>query len=330
MRIIILILSFCLILSGRNLIGQNLVPNPSFEKLKKCPTSEDLNNTYDWFEQCYPSSMAFVLAKCNANTPLSLYTTPKSWFGFQYPHTGDNYIYIATYSHLLTRHYPQVKLKKSLDKKKYYIRLHISLSDYSSFAISNIGVHFSMDTIKGKSWELVELNPTYENPPDNILRDSVNWMVINGTYDAAGGEQFMTIGNFRSNENTNVDTLVDYAGYAGYFIDDIAVWEEGAISYPAEAGNNRAVCTIDGDSVALGTSNYDDYFYEWTPSEGLNSTTTGRPMAKPTTTTMYYLKQKDFKFDETIDSVLVLISDRCDTIVSIENGELIIDNDVYA
>jgi len=50
-----------------------------------------------------------------------------------------------------------------------------------------------MDTIKGKYWELVELDPSYENPPDNILRDSVNWMVINGTYEAQGGEQFETV-----------------------------------------------------------------------------------------------------------------------------------------
>ena len=65
----------------------------------------------------------------------------------------------------------------------------------------------------------------------------------------------------------------------------------------------------------------------WLPAEGLSDTSLARPYVKPTTTTKYYLHVKDFKFDETIDSITVTVSDRCDTIVSIENGELIIDNE---
>ena len=116
MRIIILTLSFCLILSGRS-FAQNLVPNPSFEKVKKYPTNVDLHDVYDWFEQCYPVSVVFLLGNCNDN---NLYVTPKNIKGFQYPHTGDNYIYLATYSNNGTRFYPEVKLKKDLDKKILY------------------------------------------------------------------------------------------------------------------------------------------------------------------------------------------------------------------
>jgi len=113
MRIIILILSFCLIFSGRNL-AQNLVPNPSFEECSQCPEGTILEYVNNWFDVCYPSYWVRVLAKCNSN---NIYVTPKNWFGFQYPNTGENYIYIATYDYLLNRFYPQVKLKKNLDKK---------------------------------------------------------------------------------------------------------------------------------------------------------------------------------------------------------------------
>ena len=95
-------------------LGQNLVPNPSFENVIDCKTNPLTNNLYDWFEQCYPASVTWMLAKCNIN---NLYVTPKNWFGFQYPHTGDNYILIATYDNDATRFYPEVKLKKSLYKK---------------------------------------------------------------------------------------------------------------------------------------------------------------------------------------------------------------------
>jgi len=95
-------------------LGQNLVPNPSFEKVIDCKTDPLVYNLYDWFEQCYPASVTWMLAKCNIN---NLYVTPKNIKGFQYPHTGDNYIYLATYSNNGTRFYPEVKLKKNLDKK---------------------------------------------------------------------------------------------------------------------------------------------------------------------------------------------------------------------
>ncbi|OFY24910.1 MAG: hypothetical protein A2X02_10050 [Bacteroidetes bacterium GWF2_29_10] len=63
----------------------------------------------------------------------------------------------------------------------------------------------------------------------------------------------------------------------------------------------------------------------WLPAEGLSDTSLARPYVKPTTTTKYYLHVKDFKFDETIDSITVTVTDHCDTL-SIENSSLSIIN----
>jgi len=101
-------------------LGQNLVPNPSFENVKECPTGVRLENIHNWFETCYPYSWVFLFSKCNVNSPYSYYAIPKNVFGFQYPNTGENYIYIATYDNDVTRFYPEVKLKKSLYKKILY------------------------------------------------------------------------------------------------------------------------------------------------------------------------------------------------------------------
>ena len=308
-------------------MGQNLVPNGSFEMSTTCESNAVSNIKYlpPWFEPVYPGGVCHFLQTCSKN---SLYSVPDNIFGWQYARTGNNYIGYGVYSPQMSlKKYAEIKLKETLvANKEYSVKWYISLEDYCGYAISSLGIYFSNDTVKSLNANaLINVQPQIENSKDSIIYDTTNWVAIEGKYIATGGEQFITIGCFTPDSLLNImDLKGDIESYAGYYIDDVAVWECDAPIYTAEAGNDTVICI--GDSIMLGSHNLDEYIYMWLPAEGLSDTSLARPYVKPTTTTKYYLHVKDFKFDETIDSITVTVSDRCDTLL-IGNGELRIDNE---
>jgi hypothetical protein len=93
--------------------------------------------------------------------------------------------------------------------------------------------------------------------------------------------------------------------FSYYYIDDVSVYPADAPVYVANAGSNVSICP--GDSVQLGTTPHPQYLYSWNPSKGLRDSTIANPFVKPSVTTTYYLKQKDFKFTETTSSVTVSV-----------------------
>ena len=67
-----------------------------------------------------------------------------------------------------------------------------------------------------------------------------------------------------------------------------------------------------GDSIQIGTTEYEDYMYWWSPNEEIALDTfgyvnPGMPWVKPTVTTTYTLTQKDFAFEETTDEVTITV-----------------------
>jgi hypothetical protein len=91
-----------------------------------------------------------------------------------------------------------------------------------------------------------------------------------------------------------------------YYIDDVSVYPCNTPVYAANAGASIAICK--GDSAQIGSAPHAQYLYSWQPATGLSNDSIANPYAKPTVTTTYYLHQKDFKFDETIDSVTVTVN----------------------
>jgi len=58
------------------------------------------------------------------------------------------------------------------------------------------------------------------------ITDTLNWILISGSYTALGGEKYITIGNFNSDSNTST-AVVNPTGSGGteayYYIDDVYV-----------------------------------------------------------------------------------------------------------
>jgi len=215
--------------------GQNLVPNPSFEIYTQCPG--DFGFIYKappWFQPCTfvsndisASSSSDLFDTCGTGTPTV--GIPTNDLGYQPARTGHGYAGI--YLHYDTtnwREYIEVPLLSTLiQNKRYCIEFYVSLAETSQEAVSNIGVYFSVDSLLDtRFWHpaITSVLPQFENPITNMLTDKTNWMQIAGYFIAAGGEKYMTIGNFHSPANTNFQNVAGgNQAFAYYYIDDISL-----------------------------------------------------------------------------------------------------------
>lgn len=290
-------------------IPQNLVPNPSFEEYTDCPYdgsgSGQLYFAIPWYSPSQGSPDYFN--SCDVTNVLSV---PDNVLGYEYARTGKGYAgFFSFYIWGLSREYIQVELLQPLIYNiNYCVNFYLSLADTTNYAVNNIGAYLSANLISSSNDSNFPNTPQILNNSLNPLTSKINWIKISGTFMAAGGEKYITIGNF--NNDANSDTIkVGLNGWnvTYYYIDDVSVYPCDAPVYTAEAGDNTTICK--DDSIQLGTTPRDEYIYWWLPASGLNNDSIANPKAGPQTTTTYYLHQKDFKFDETIDSVTVYVEE---------------------
>ncbi len=222
--IIITLLFFVCTLSN----AQNLIPNPSFEDTLGCPTSWDgIEDGYaaHWFKPTWGSSDLFT----------SCHLVPQSWNGYQFAHSGNAYAGIIAYCQEsasctpdnINREYLSVRLLESLEVGvKYYVKFSASRADSALYA-SNIGVLLS-DSVHQESTMNLPNIPQFET--STPLVDRVNWTDYNFSFFATGIEDFITIGNFSDNDNSDI-TFIEGGGnpllrnhqHAYYYIDDVCV-----------------------------------------------------------------------------------------------------------
>jgi len=228
MKKLLLILS---VFYTQMVISQNLVPNPSFEIYDTCPTYaaiySQLSYAVPWFSPTFGSPDYF-----NACDILNNVGVPINWIGYQKARTGVAYAgffeFAGDWASPNCREYITVKLTDSLQAgKKYCVQFYLSLADTSTYASDDIGVYFSKDSITSDSALVLPYNPQISNIEENYIIDKTNWVLISGEFIAQGGEQFMTIGNFKDDANTdtifaNGDTT-NWLKMVYYYTDDISV-----------------------------------------------------------------------------------------------------------
>jgi hypothetical protein len=213
----------------------NLVPNPSFEIHDTCPNGpSQLSYAIPW--ESPTTGTPDYLNNCDTTNTVSV---PKNFWGFQYAKSGVAYAgffacftYPDSTSSYNYREYIEVKLDSPLiANKKYYVNFYVSLADSMNYATDNIGLYFSQTYISRSDFHAFGFTPQIANTLGNILTDKVNWMKISGQYIAIGGEQYVTIGNFKNDINTdtvhvsggsaNLGQSDWYGGY--YYIDNICI-----------------------------------------------------------------------------------------------------------
>ncbi len=137
-------------------------------------------------------------------------------------------LFVANYE---TKEYFYQQLSTPLQTGHVYcLSFYVSRADRITHAIHSIGAYFSNTVQSAASLGYINKTPQVINQ-NGFITDTIGWQQIQGCFTANGGEQYLTIGNFNSNPNT--DTL--YVGsnnpavgadrYAYYYIDDISLVE---------------------------------------------------------------------------------------------------------
>jgi hypothetical protein len=214
--------------------GANLAPNPQFENYSACPSSfSQVPTVGPWFNPSIATPDYF-----NSCTTFPLVSTPTNFGGTQTPYTGQGYAGAFVYSRYGTnpppgyREYIEAPLLATLQAGvTYQVSFRVNLADFSGWAISEIGAHFSAGpVISNSSQNVFGVIPQVVNPSGNPLTSTSAWMQVSGTFTAVGGENHITLGNFRDDASTtavlNLGTnspVANMVDFSYYYFEDIQV-----------------------------------------------------------------------------------------------------------
>ncbi|MFN8117554.1 MAG: T9SS type A sorting domain-containing protein [Bacteroidia bacterium] len=225
--------------------AQNLIQNGSFENYTapvNCsggsggfdnysvfPVNHVVNNWYSLNSPDYFSSLCSGLN--NDGSPINI-------FGNSNAKQGSNYVggifFQANYE---TKEYIYQQLTSPLQAgKNYCLSFYVSRADRVTHAIHSIGAYFSNNVQSAAALGYVNVMPQIVNQ-SGFITDTTNWVQIQGCYTANGGEQYITIGNFNSNINTDtlfVGSYDPHPGaykYAYYYIDDVTLIDQSTVGF---------------------------------------------------------------------------------------------------
>lgn len=220
---------------------ENLVPNGSFEEMSNCPGGIADFSVLNWYSPTWGTCDYFNT--CNILDS----GVPSNYFGNQNAKTGNGYVGFASLfdsTNPSSREYIQVELTKELDPSKlYHFSCSINKSDSSSICVSEIGVAFSNDPIGGAYLSPILVVPQITSPISNYVCDEDNWSQIEGFFHPIGGEKYLTIGYFKSDDDA--DTIISHYSnqglFAYYYVDNVFLIEETEVANifsPNEDGIN--------------------------------------------------------------------------------------------
>ncbi len=224
---------FCTaIFCGQLIVAQNLVKNPSFEEYNDCPSDFGnlMKDVPGWYQPSFGTSDYFNVCSKKMGTV-------DNFIGSQPPFEGEGYAGLYMYAQKDYREYLTVELDEKLVKgQKYVFSFQISLADKSSYSVNEFGIMFSRNTMNFK---------TNRNIPAELMRrsgfrnyvvardhrffsDSNEWTKVTGIYVADGSEKFMSIGNFKDNNDTKIELLNNqFRKSAYYYVDTVSLTELG-------------------------------------------------------------------------------------------------------
>ena len=296
----------------------NFVKNGGFEDKYDCNYPNVLSKAIGW--NCVGTDTTklggeLYAINCYSNAP------DISGTGFQYPHSGNTFCRIQVFcmspcAYYNSRIYPKNRLKSNLTSgRTYCVKMYLSLEEASPYAISDLSLCFadnSIDTINYCDRPLTYLIPQVNNPVNNIIIDTLNWVLVTGTFVATGTEKYLVIGNFVTNQAVTKspaygDTSVTWSEY---FLDDVSCID---IDLPAFACANTNTYVIPGESVFLGRQPDvgidEDCMWYKLPNMTTAIDTVAGFWAKPVVTTTYIVRQEicgNVKWDTVVVAISAL------------------------
>ncbi len=290
------------ILCSKSVTSQvNLVPNPSFEVYIQCPKLYSSQPT-NWFLPTSHNSSPNYLNVCGDFCNSVPINCLGNYPNYQYPRTGNAYADLGFFSRIVNtgggRIYYETKLTDSINAGRYYhAGYYINLANGVRYASNNAGMLFTkeavyVDTI-AQPFGVLAANPQIVNYGNPIIKDTQNWVKISGIFKAQGGEQYITLGNFRKDTETNIDSVSYPVGnnWAVYALDDVFVTPlDNNYCLPADAGRDTTI--TQGDSVFIGSYTNGIDTIKWLQN-GIIPIDSTRPgfWVKPLVSTFYVVTQ---------------------------------------
>jgi hypothetical protein len=243
-----LTLFFLLSYSSKSQIA-NYVNNGGFE----IPKSNNLQKAKYWDAIDTTKFVGLMYSKI-----ISPFLVPLSSLTYQWPKSGNNYFITSLYFKPNTiqtiRGYPRNILKQTLQAgKTYCVKFHYNITNNTTYGVDGLGAYFggnTTDTISQCMNPISYLTPQIQNPTNNIITDTLNWIPITGTFVANGTEKYMMLGNFKSDLATNT-LLINPTGlpliFCDVVLDDVSVIDT---DLPAYAGAD--IWGIPTNTVYLG------------------------------------------------------------------------------
>ncbi|MFC4263780.1 gliding motility-associated C-terminal domain-containing protein [Ferruginibacter yonginensis] len=225
-----------------------MVPNSSFELYTTCPFGGLSNNVLlNWFN---PNNGLIepgnYYNECAINFGNSI---PLNADGYEYAATGKGYIEMILYSQPTLRQYYSVKLNSSLNISQFYlVSLKYSCADSAKKATKNFGIYFSdTPTLTYQPYSVLPFAPQIRNNT-GFLNNTNGWVTLSFLYKANGTEQYLTMGNFDNDVNTETQTIGGSKDYAGIYIDDVSVTPYNCFVNPVK---DTSLCTADTLRIQL-------------------------------------------------------------------------------
>lgn len=213
------------------LMAQNLVPNGGFEEYSGCPSGPGIgqfDSTLYWINPAPfpPGGSPDYFNECSSG----FLNVPNAYFGYQQAHGGGAYCGIGLWNSFYTdfREYIEVPLTTTLVKSTCYgFEMYINRPNDMRFVTEDVQVYFSDTAVTGiTNWNVLPFTPQIYNGTGNVP-DTLNWTLVSGEFIAAGGEQYLIIGNFKNDSSTNLILTDSFASWddAFIYIDDVALVE---------------------------------------------------------------------------------------------------------
>lgn len=229
---------------------ENLLINGDFEEYVACPENEtyhleppplEIEQCIGWKSPTYGTSD--YLNSCSSNWGVS---TPVNFLGYQKPLTGNGYLGALFYSNTggtgldgytgsMWWEYVQGVFKTELIKDNIYnIVFYISIGDGSDYAIKEFGAYISKEPISSINTANLTVIPQLVFTNETYFKDTSSWIKIEGLYRADGGEKYITIGNFKSNIETDTINIqkLEIQSFISYFYIDGAKIYDVSIEQP--------------------------------------------------------------------------------------------------
>ena len=214
------------LLSTDQLRGQvNLVPNPSFEDTVFCPSgTNQLEASQNW--KNFGNSPDYY----NICTGFDNLGYPDNYgLGYQIAHSGHAMIGIGTY---VTpgaggpnyREFVGAQLLSSLTiGVKYYFSFYLNFSHTENVSIASDKLGLRLSTQLFDSCCPPPVDNFAHIYIDTIISDSISWVRISGSIISDSSYNYVSIGNFFEDSQTDTLNTSSFPAFSYYYIDDVCV-----------------------------------------------------------------------------------------------------------